>query len=288
MRSDGWYTSPSQLEAEKRLVFRRLPIIVGRETDLEEPGRFFTLDAAGVALLLTRDGEGTARAMLNSCRHRSAQLVFEAAGSAEKFVCRHHAWTYDLAGQLARPGRVALPAALERSLDQFASDCALVRFPSESRHGFLWVVTSTRASIELAAVLGDADRELAHRVGGLADHVVIGRTTTIVAASWKLVMDALLAGEDRLLVFPSSVFAFAQETVWHAAVFPNDVGETTLVQTALARAPHVALPSNPFDVAIELAARAQRAIGTGEASEHRPPASAAFHDALEYALCAPL
>src|SRR4051812_33017864 len=71
------YTSPSRLEAEKRVLFRRLPIIVGRESDLPEPGRFFTHDAAGVPLLVTRDAAGKVHAMLNVCRHRGTRLVFE-------------------------------------------------------------------------------------------------------------------------------------------------------------------------------------------------------------------
>jgi phenylpropionate dioxygenase-like ring-hydroxylating dioxygenase large terminal subunit len=89
MREVERYTSPSRHEAEKRVLFRRLPIVVGRESELPEPGRFFTHDAAGVALLLTRDDAGKVHAMLNVCRHRGTRLVYEEQGSAQSTaMCR--------------------------------------------------------------------------------------------------------------------------------------------------------------------------------------------------------
>jgi len=289
MRSDGWYTSPSQLEAEKRVILRRLPVIVGRETQLLERGRFLTFDVGGVALLLTRDASGTVRAMQNVCRHRSARLVLEDEGSAEKFVCRHHAWTYDLAGQLARPGRVALPVALERSVEQFADACALVRYPTESRHGFLWVVPSARGSLDVASALGDLDDELGAL--GLGEWTVLHRTKRQVAASWKLVMDALLAEAASRLVMPSSVFAVGADVVHHVAVFPSEVpdevGQSAVIHTVLASRAAAAVPKNPFAAALALAERVASGLGTGARRETELRSHAAFHEALDRALAPP-
>lgn len=289
MRSDGWYTSPSQLEAEKRVLLRRFPLVAGRETELLEPGRFFTFDAAGVALLLTRDPSGTTHAMQNLCRHRSARLVLDDEGSAEKFVCRHHAWTYDLAGHLARPGRVALPVALERSLDQFADACALVRYPLEARHGFVWVVPNARGSIDVASALGDLDGELAAR--GIAEWSTLSRTRRVVAASWKVVMDALLSESAARLVMPSSVLVLGSDAVHHVAVYPtdvpDDVGHANVVHTVLGRRAGVALSENPFASAIARAERASAGLGTGAPRENLVRSHAAFHDALDRALAPP-
>lgn len=237
MRSDRdveRYTSPSRFEAERRVVFQRLPLVVGREAELAAPGRFFTHDAAGVPLLLTRDPGGALHAMLNVCTHRSTRLVDEEHGDAESFVCKLHAWRFDLCGKLARPGRTSLPQELE----QFMDDRALVDLPCESRHGFLWVVPTSRAraSIDMAASLGASlDGELASL--GLAQLVEVRRQTSTRPGNWKLVMETLLdhARPGAVIpVFPSSVLVVAGAAVSHLAVFPGTVDDVTCVHTQLA------------------------------------------------------
>jgi len=276
------YTSPSRLEAERRILFRRLPIIVGRESDLPDSGRFFTHDAAGVPLLMTRDPAGKVRAMLNVCRHRSTRLVFETEGSAEKFVCKYHSWTYDLCGQLARPGRVSLPAALE----QFMDDSSLVDLPCETRHGFVWVVPAARAGIDVARWLGEVDGELASR--NVEAHVVVSRSTTVRAANWKLAMDALLGAggegsEPRRLVFPSSVLILHEGAISQVALFPHELGEVTCVHTTLAPPGHDAPP-----LALEELALAE-AMQVTLASDERPPwtPDGSFHAKIDRALAPP-
>lgn len=227
----------AQLEAEKRVLFRRCPLIVGRDTDLASPGRFLTHDAAGVALLVARNAEGL-HAMLNVCRHRSARLVFEEEGSVDSFVCRYHSWRYDLEGRLHRPGRVALPAAAQ----QFVDDCALVAFPCVARHGFVWVLPTPRAELDVARALGVLDETLF--AIDLASHVVASRTTETHASNWKRVVETLLP--RAALVFPSSLLSFHDGAVTHVAVYPTAVDESLVVRTTLA-------PSAGASHAIELA-----------------------------------
>jgi nitrite reductase/ring-hydroxylating ferredoxin subunit len=276
------YTSPSRLEAERRILFRRLPIIVGRESDLPEAGRFFTHDAAGVPLLITRDPSGKVHAMLNVCRHRGTRLVFEPTGSAEKFVCKYHSWTYDLCGQLARPGRVSLPAALE----QFMDESALVELPCETRHGFVWVVPAARAGIDVARWLGEVDAALGARE--VAKHVVIRRSTTVRAANWKLAMDALLAGERRALVFPSSVLITHADgaTLSHVAVFPHEIDALTCVHTLLAPPTGTESPSR-VDLGEEELASAE-SIQARLRSDDLPPwePHGIFHGGIDRAIAA--
>jgi phenylpropionate dioxygenase-like ring-hydroxylating dioxygenase large terminal subunit len=232
------YTSPSQLEAEKRVLFRRCPLIVGREADLASPGRFLTHDAAGVALLVARNDDGL-HAMLNVCRHRSARLVFEEEGTVDSFVCRYHAWRYDLEGRLHRPGRVALPAAAQ----QFVDDCALVSFPCVARHGFVWVLPTPRAELDVARALGVLDETLS--AIDLASHSVISRATETHASNWKRVVETLLP--TGALVFPSSILSFREGSVTHVAVFPTSVDESLVVKTTLSPK---AGPSRATEVAL--------------------------------------
>ena len=66
---------------------------------------FFVRDVIGTSVLVTRGGDGMARAFLNYCRHRGARPA-EGCGNARRFTCPYHAWTYDTEGQL-----VGLPGA---------------------------------------------------------------------------------------------------------------------------------------------------------------------------------
>lgn len=230
------YTSPSRFEAERRVVFQRLPLVVGREDELAVPGRFFTHDAAGVPLLMTRDPRGALHAMLNVCTHRSTRLVDEERGDAESFVCKLHAWRFGLCGKLARPGRTSLPQELEQLMD----DRALVDLPCESRHGFLWVVPTARASIDMAASLGASlDAELASL--GLSRLLEVRRQTSTRPGNWKLVMETLLdhARPGAVIpIFPSSVLVVSSSAISHLAMFPGTVDDVTCLHTQLAaRAP---------------------------------------------------
>ena len=180
------YTSQARLDAERRVLFRTMPLAVGRASDVAAPGAFFTHDAAGVPLLVTRDRDARVRAMLNVCRHRGTRLVSEASGTAKAFVCPYHAWTYDLAGRLGHvPGEACFPGLAR-------DDSALVELPCEVRHGFVWVLPTPRSALDVASWLGDFDDDLASF--GLDEHVVFARRTTVRAANWKLVMEAFLEG----------------------------------------------------------------------------------------------
>jgi Rieske 2Fe-2S family protein len=179
------YTSAAWLADERRVLFRELPLVVGREADVAEPGSFFTHDDAGLPILVTRDAGGRLHAMLNVCRHRGTRLVTLERGTAKAFVCPYHAWTYDTGGRLAHvPAERCFPGLVRE-------ERGLVEMPCATRHGFVWVRPEGGA-LDVGAWLGDFDDDLA--AFGLAEHVVFARSTKARAANWKLVMDAFLEG----------------------------------------------------------------------------------------------
>jgi phenylpropionate dioxygenase-like ring-hydroxylating dioxygenase large terminal subunit len=184
------YTSAERFDAERRILFRQHPIIIGREGDLAEPGAFLVHDATGVPILVVRDRSGTVRAMLNICRHRGSKLVSEPAGNAKAFVCRYHSWTYDLAGCLIQvPHERSCFPTLDRA------SAGLVELPCQVRHGFVWVTPEPKPDAgrpvrDLRAWLGEYDADL--ESFDLASHHVVARSHGVRAANWKLVMDAFL------------------------------------------------------------------------------------------------
>jgi phenylpropionate dioxygenase-like ring-hydroxylating dioxygenase large terminal subunit len=98
------YTDPELLALERAHIFERCWLFVAHADELPAPGDFRlveALDALGHPVFLLRGEDGRLRAFYNACRHRGGPLVDAPSGSVGKrIVCKYHAWTYDLEGQL--------------------------------------------------------------------------------------------------------------------------------------------------------------------------------------------
>ena len=101
----SWYTDPAVYEAEKRQVFEKAWIAVGRTDQLPAPGSYFTGDLVGNPYVVLRDEENRLRAMHNVCRHHAA-VVAQECGKATELVCPYHGWAYRLDGGLKRAPRM--------------------------------------------------------------------------------------------------------------------------------------------------------------------------------------
>jgi Rieske 2Fe-2S family protein len=178
------YTSQERFDKERALL-RRLPLIVGRVSEVPHPGSFLTVDACGIPLLIARDRAGQLRAFLNVCRHRGTVLCDEASGQRKAFVCRYHGWSYELSGRLMNvPLRATFPLLREE-------DHGLVELPLSQQHGFLIVVPDPQAPPSQLA-LGEFAADL--EAFGVADLAVCKRAVIERACNWKLVLDAFLEG----------------------------------------------------------------------------------------------
>lgn len=98
------YTDPSFLALERTHVFESSWLFVAHDAQLPSPGDYLMLDALdrmGHPLFLIRGHDGRVRAFYNACRHRGGPLVDAPSGSVRgSLVCKYHAWTYDLEGNL--------------------------------------------------------------------------------------------------------------------------------------------------------------------------------------------
>jgi phenylpropionate dioxygenase-like ring-hydroxylating dioxygenase large terminal subunit len=98
------YTDPAFLQLERTHVFESSWLFVAHDDQLPNAGDYLMLDALdrmGHPLFLVRGQDGRVRAFYNACRHRGGPLVDGASGSVRKnLVCKYHAWTYDLEGNL--------------------------------------------------------------------------------------------------------------------------------------------------------------------------------------------
>jgi phenylpropionate dioxygenase-like ring-hydroxylating dioxygenase large terminal subunit len=170
-----------QLEIER--IFRRMPLMLAFSCELTEPGSYKSMVAADVPLFIVRGRDGEARAFMNSCAHRGAQVVPEGSGKARRFMCPYHAWTYDEKG--------ALVGILDE--DEFGEidrDChGLTALPISERAGLIWVGLRADSPVDFDAFLAGYDEVLAH-FGFEGWHLVSRRE--VAGPNWKIAYDGYL------------------------------------------------------------------------------------------------
>ena len=100
--------SPEHYELERKAIFGRTWLNVGRLEQIPRVGGYFTreLDAAGTSVIIVRAADNEVRAYQNICRHRGNKLVWndypqeETSGTCRNFTCKYHGWRYSLDGDL--------------------------------------------------------------------------------------------------------------------------------------------------------------------------------------------
>src|SRR5580693_4789137 len=146
------YTSIERHERDITMLTAS-PQLVGYVSELPEPGTYCTKSVMGRSVLLTRSSTGSVKAFDNVCLHRQSQVV-TGCGTAKRFACPYHAWTYDDTGKLVGlPGREGFPGVTVKS-------DGLTELPATESAGFLWVALDPGATLDIAAHLGPLADEL--------------------------------------------------------------------------------------------------------------------------------
>ena len=95
-----WYADPEIYRAERRRIFARQWLWIGRAAELAEPGRYITAAPAGFPLFVRRAEDGSLRAFHNVCRHRASRLLTASSGRCDTIQCPYHGWRYRSDGAL--------------------------------------------------------------------------------------------------------------------------------------------------------------------------------------------
>jgi phenylpropionate dioxygenase-like ring-hydroxylating dioxygenase large terminal subunit len=126
------YTSAEFLDFEAEALFMKEWLCVGRAERIPEVGDWFTVTMVDEPIIVTRDKEGSVRAMSAVCQHRAMQ-VCEGEGNNTTFKCPYHHWNYALDGRL-----LGAPA-MEKTDDFNKSDFGLPPLRVEEWLGFIFV-----------------------------------------------------------------------------------------------------------------------------------------------------
>jgi phenylpropionate dioxygenase-like ring-hydroxylating dioxygenase large terminal subunit len=173
------YTSIERHHRDRALLLAS-PQLVGYVSELAAPGAYCTKTVMGRSILLTRTADGSVRAFDNVCLHRQSQLA-TGCGTAKRFTCPYHAWTYDNTGKLVGlPGREGFPEVAIKS-------DGLSELPATEFAGFLWVALDPEAVLDVAAHLGPLAEEL--ESWGIGRWSPLGEKVLDVPINWKLAVD---------------------------------------------------------------------------------------------------
>lgn len=174
------YFDPERWQLEVDLVFKRLPLLIATSAEIRDPNSYKAIEVVGMPLLLVRDGSGVVRAFVNMCSHRGAMLVDEGVGSARRFACPYHNWTYDQAGSLVGIFK-------QEDFGPIDMSClGLTTLPVAERAGLIWVILSPTSSLDFDAFLAGYDEMM--ELCRFADMHHFG-SRRLVGPNWKVSFD---------------------------------------------------------------------------------------------------
>lgn len=174
------YTSPEFYEFERRSIFRREWLCVGRADQLAEPGDFRCVTIAGEPLIAVRDQDGELRVMSAVCRHRGMVLA-EGSGNCRRFTCPYHHWSYGLDGQL-----LGAPA-MDRAVGFDPAEHGLIELKTETWQGFVMANFDPGAA-PFGPTMAKIDAML-ENYGLAATTTLEGKTIPGLAWNWKVMME---------------------------------------------------------------------------------------------------
>lgn len=177
------YVDPARFARERECIWRRLPLVLAFSAEFARPGDYKALTVADVPVLLARGGDGVLRGFLNRCSHRGAQVVADGGGSAQRFSCPYHAWTYDQGGAL-----VGILGAAE--FGEIDKSChGLTPLVVAERAGLVFATLDPASQLDIDTFLCGYDALLAE-FGFESWHLVARRE--VAGPNWKIAYDGYL------------------------------------------------------------------------------------------------
>jgi nitrite reductase/ring-hydroxylating ferredoxin subunit len=190
------YLDTDLWKREMTEVFHRIPIPVGVSAELPEPGDYKALRVAGRSIVLSRGRGGELNAMINVCRHRGMQLVPDGCGSARRFTCLYHAWSYGLDGHLQGVNAENTFGPVDRD------DFSLKKLECGERAGLMFVCLTPGLTMDLDSWLEGVLPEL--EALNLGDCVTF-TTRYLDGPNWKVTADGFLEGYHFASLHPDTV-----------------------------------------------------------------------------------
>lgn len=204
------YTDPEIWQQEVDKVFKTLPLCLATTAELREVNSYKALDAVGLPVLITRGKDGKVRAFLNVCSHRAASVASKGCGSAKRFTCKYHGWTYTNEGQLM--GVAAADTFGE--IDKEAR--GLTELPCEEKAGLIFVILTPDTPMDLDGYMDGMLQDLED--ADFANWSYLG-SREIEGANWKIAFDGYLEGYHFAQLHPETIHPRTISNLTHYEAF---------------------------------------------------------------------
>ena len=95
------YADEQIFEKELENIFYKSWIYIGHESQVPNPGDYWTTWVGRERMIICRDEEGNVHVLYNRCPHRGTLICNNLHGNAPKaFRCPYHAWQFNMDGSL--------------------------------------------------------------------------------------------------------------------------------------------------------------------------------------------
>ena len=174
------YFDPERWQREVDMIFKRVPLLLATTAEIKEINTYKAIDVVGMPILISRGADGIARAFVNMCSHRGAQLVDPGVGTARRFACPYHNWTYNQEGDLVGVFK-------QDDFGQLDTSClGLTQLPIAERAGLIWVTLSPDSKLDFDAFFAGYDEMLEFCDFASMNHF---GTRILAGPNWKISFD---------------------------------------------------------------------------------------------------
>lgn len=174
------YFDPERWQREVDMIFKRVPLLLAMTAEIKEVNTYKAIDVVGMPVLISRGADGVARAFVNMCSHRGAQLVDPGVGTARRFACPYHNWTYNQEGDLVGVFK-------QDDFGQLDTSClGLTQLPIAERAGLIWVTLSPDSTLDFDAFFAGYDEMLEFCDFASMNHF---GTRILAGPNWKISFD---------------------------------------------------------------------------------------------------
>lgn len=192
-----FYTDPDYFRYEVETFLSKEWHCLGRADEIPNPGDYFTTQLFDEPLLVVRGDDGAVRVLSNVCRHRG-MLLAENSGSARRFVCSYHAWSYGRAGDLINAPRMRDKGVTEKT-------CSLPAFRSEIWNGFIYANLDPDAA-PLTPRLGQLETLLApYETAGMR---IVRSVEEEWRTNWKCLVENFMEAYHLSVVHPETLHPY--------------------------------------------------------------------------------
>ncbi|HEX7006540.1 MAG TPA: Rieske 2Fe-2S domain-containing protein, partial [Alphaproteobacteria bacterium] len=149
------YSDPEIFELEMERIFSRVWTYVGHESQVKNPGDYWTVQIGREPMIMVRHDDGEIHVLYNRCPHRGNLLIGDRHGNVDKsIICSYHAWQFNCDGS---PKAIPLAKGYEgTTLDLSSKSCHIKHAPRvASYRGFVFASLADSGP-SLLDWLGDA------------------------------------------------------------------------------------------------------------------------------------